>query len=329
MNLIEVKGLTKCFGQHFAVDNVSFEIKKGEIFGLLGPNGAGKTTTIRCLLTLFKPTSGTATISGIDILTNPQQVRQICGYVPQEISVEGDLTAYENLAFYAKLFRVPGAVRRKRIEEVLDSMDLADRANDLVKTFSGGMMRRLEIGQVMVNRPQAIFLDEPSIGLDPVARRTVWTYIRRLRNEIEATILITTHDMNEADELCDRIAIMHGGKIAVVGPPQDLKASLGGDVVTIVSSSPDCPDVLKRMGFEIISQPGDGACDLVVREGDTEMLRILDGLKASSVVVKSASVKRATLDDVFLRYAGMRIEEGGNEWQNVRRSRRNLRRLTK
>jgi ABC-2 type transport system ATP-binding protein len=329
MNLIEVKGLTKRFGQHVAVDSISFDVRKGEIFGLLGPNGAGKTTTIRCLLTLFKPTSGTAIISGIDILANPQQVRQICGYVPQEISVDGDLTAYENLAFYAKLFRVPGAVRRKRIEEVLDSMELANRANDLIKTFSGGMMRRIEIGQVMVNRPHAIFLDEPSIGLDPVARRTVWTYVKRLRDEIGATILLTTHDMNEADELCDRIAIMHGGRIAVIGPPGELKSSLGGDVVTVVSSSPDCPDVLKRMGFEIISQPGNGACDLVVRQGDTEILRILDGLKASGVAVKSASVKRTTLDDVFLRYAGMRIEEGENEWQNVRRSRRNLRRLTK
>ena len=329
MNLIEVKALTKRFGQQVAVDNISFAVSKGEIFGLLGPNGAGKTTTIRCLLTLFKPTLGTATISGIDILTSPQQARKICGYVPQEISVDGDLTAYENLAFYAKLFRVPRAVRKKRIEEVLDSMELADRANHLVKTFSGGMMRRLEIGQVMVNRPQAIFLDEPSIGLDPVARRTVWSYVNRLRDEIDATILITTHDMNEADELCDRIAIMNRGKIVVVGSPRELKSRLGGDVVTVVSSSPNCPDVLKRMGFEIISEPGNGACDLVVKEGDTEMPRILDGLKASDVVVKSASVKRATLDDVFLRYAGMRIEEGENDWRNVRLTRRNLRRLTK
>jgi ABC-2 type transport system ATP-binding protein len=278
---------------------------------------------------LFKPTSGTATISGIDVRTSPQQVRQICGYVPQEISVDGDLTAYENLTFYAKLFRLPGAIRKRRIEEVLDSMGLADRANDLVKTFSGGMMRRLEIGQVMVNRPQAIFLDEPSIGLDPMARQTVWSYVKRLRDEIEATILITTHDMNEADELCDRIAIMNGGKITVMGPPKELKSGMGGDVVTVISSSPDCPDVLKRMGFEIISQPGNGVCDLVVKEGDAEMLRILDGLRASGVAVKSASVKRATLDDVFLRYAGMRIEEGENEWRNVRRSRRNLRRLAK
>jgi len=329
MNLIEVRGLTKRFGQHLAVDNVSFDVKKGEIFGLLGPNGAGKTTTIRCLLTLFRPSSGTALVSGIDILADPQGVRQISGYVPQEISVDGDLTAYENLSFYAKLFRVPRAVRKKRIEEVLYSMELADRAGDLVKTFSGGMMRRLEISQVMVNRPRAIFLDEPSIGLDPMARRTVWTYVRRLREEIDSTILITTHDMNEADALCDRVAIMHGGKIAIIGPPAELKSGLGGDVVTVVSSSPHCPEVLTRMGFEPVSGTGGGSCDLVVRDGDTELPRILDGLKASGVVVKAASIKRATLDDVFLRYAGQRLDQEGKEWQSVRRSRRNLRRLTK
>jgi len=165
MNMIEVKNLTKKFGHFTAVDNISFEVGNNEIFGLLGPNGAGKTTTIRSLLTLVRPTSGQIKISGINIQKNPQQARQLCGYVPQEVSVDGDLSGYENLLMYAKLYYVPGAERKKRIQEALEFMEVSDRANNLVKQYSGGMMRRLEIGQVLVNRPHVLFLDEPSIGL--------------------------------------------------------------------------------------------------------------------------------------------------------------------
>lgn len=218
---IEVKNLTKRFGNFTAVDGISFYVKRGEIFGLLGPNSAGKTT-IRCLLTLIKPTSGSVKVSGISCTENPQQVRQLCGYVPQEVSVDGDLTGYENLLLYAKLYGIPRAVRQKRIEEALKFMGLADRANSLVKTYSGGMMRRLEIAQVLVNQPKVLFLDEPSIGLDPAAKRMIWDYILRLRKDFDVTILLTTHDMLEADELCYRIAIMNLGKIVVTGSPQQL-----------------------------------------------------------------------------------------------------------
>jgi ABC-2 type transport system ATP-binding protein len=325
--MIEVKNLTKRFGPYTAVDDVSFQVGKGEIFGLLGPNGAGKTTTIRCLLTLIKPSSGEARISGIDVLGNPQQVRQLCGYVPQDVSVDGDLTGYENLLLYAKLYYVPGAVRKKRIQEALEFMQLTDRANSLVKTYSGGMMRRLEIGQVLVNQPQVLFLDEPSIGLDPVAKRVIWDYVIRLRDEFDTTILLTTHDMLEADELCDRIAIMNLGKIAVTGSPEQLKARLGGDVVSVSTSEADCGTVLRQLGYQLLSQSGDGVCDLVVSQGDQEIPRILEELKHHGIMTKSVSLKQATLDDVFLQYAGKRIGDSETDWRSTRMMRRTLRRL--
>jgi len=325
--MIEVKNLTKRFGPYTAVDNVSFQVGKGEIFGLLGPNGAGKTTTIRCLLTLIKPTSGGARISDLDVLRNPQQVRQLCGYVPQDVSVDGDLTGYENLLLYAKLYYVPSAVRKKRIQEALEFMELTDRANSLVKTYSGGMMRRLEIGQVLVNQPQVLFLDEPSIGLDPVAKRVIWDYVIRLRDEFDTTILLTTHDMLEADELCDRIAIMNLGKIAVTGSPEQLKAGLGGDVVSVSTSGVDCGTVLRQLGYQLLSQSGDGVCDLVVTHGDQEIPRILEELKHHGIMTKSVSLKQATLDDVFLQYAGKRIGDSETDWRSTRMMRRTLRRL--
>lgn len=325
--MIEVTNLTKRFGHFTAVDSVSFRVEKGEVFGLLGPNGAGKTTTIRCLLTLIKPTAGEVRISGTDALKNPQQARQICGYVPQEVSVDGDLTGYENLLLYAKLYGVPRTLRKKRIQEALEFMGLTDRANSLVKTYSGGMMRRLEIAQVLVNQPRVLFLDEPSIGLDPAAKRMIWDYIIRLRDDFNTTILLTTHDMLEADELCDRIAIMNLGKIAVTGSPQDLKAHLGGDVISITTSSTDCFDVLQSSGYQLLSPSRDSVCDLVVRNGEQEIPRILEELKEHGITARSVSLKRATLDDVFLKYAGIRINEGDTTWKNARLTRRTIRRL--
>ena len=283
MNMIEVDGLTKRFGQFTAVDTVSFHVDKGEIFGLLGPNGAGKTTTIRCLLTLIPVTNGKATVAGIDILKKPQQAREVSGYVPQDVSVDGDLTGYENLLFYARLFHVAGSARKERIREVMRFMDLAEKANDLAKNYSGGMMRRLEIGQVLVNRPRVLFLDEPSIGLDPVAKRMVWDYIQQLRDEFDATILLTTHDMNEADFLCDRIAIMNGGKIVVTGPPSKLKTELGGDIITITSDNSSCRQVLQQLGYQLLPQSQDHDCDLVADNGEKKIPEIIDKLKNHGV----------------------------------------------
>jgi ABC-2 type transport system ATP-binding protein len=329
MDMIEVKNLAKKFGQFTAVDGVSFQVGKGEIFGLLGPNGAGKTTTIRCLLTLIKPTSGEVKISGIDVWKHPGQVRQLCGYVPQDVSVDGDLTGYENLLFYAKLYYVPGSERKRLIQRALEFMQLTDWANSMVKSYSGGMMRRLEIGQVLVNRPRILFLDEPSIGLDPSAKRDIWDYVVRLRNEFDTTILLTTHDMLEADELCDRVAIINRGRMVVIGSPEELKAGLGGDVVSLSTSGADSSPVLRQLGYQLLSQSRDGAYDVVVSNGDREIPRILEELKKHGIATESVSLKRATLDDVFLHYAGKRIDESEADWQSTRMTRRTVRRLRK
>lgn len=326
---IEVKNLTKSFGNFTAVNGISFHVDKGEIFGLLGPNGAGKTTTVRCLLTLTKPNHGGIKVFDIDALKNPQQVRQLCGYVPQEVSVDGDLTGYENLLLYAKLYGIPHALRKKRIEEALKFMGLTDRANNLVKTYSGGMMRRLEIAQVLVNQPKVLFLDEPSIGLDPAAKRMIWDYIIRLREDFDTTILLTTHDMLEADELCDRIAIMNLGEIVVTGSPQQLKASLGGDVVSIATANTDCASILSQLGYQLLARSSDSTCDLVVNNGEQAIPRILEELKRHGVTANSVSIKRATLDDVFLSYAGTRMDESETTWRVARLTRRTIRRLRK
>ena len=205
---VVVEGLTKIYPRVMAVDGVSFDVDAGEIFGLLGPNGAGKTTTIRMLLTLIKPTAGTIRIFGIDGLKSPEEVRRMAGYVPQDVSVDAELSGYENILMYSKLYGVPGKERKKRIEDVLSYLGLLERADSMVSTYSGGMMRRLEIAQALVNRPRILFLDEPSIGLDPGAQKAIWGLIERLCDEFGTTIFLTTHDMNEADTLCDRIGIM-------------------------------------------------------------------------------------------------------------------------
>lgn len=327
MSMIEVSNLTKKFGHFTAVDGISFNVEKGEIFGLLGPNGAGKTTTIRSLLTLVRPTSGEMKISGIEVLRKPQDVRKICGYVPQDVSVDGELTGYENLLLYAKYYYIPAEERKKRIREALEFMEIADRANHLVKTYSGGMMRRLEIGQVIVNRPRVLFLDEPSIGLDPAAKRMIWNYVVRLRNEFDTTILLATHDMLEADELCDRIAIMNQGKIAVTGSPNELKAELGGDIVSVTASGANIAVVLTQSGYKLLSGSQDGSFDLVVSDGNIEIPRVLEKLKENGIATKSVSLKRATLDDVFLKYAGKRIGESESDWRSTKNIRRTIKKL--
>ncbi len=233
MAILETKALTRCFNGHTAVDALAIAVEAGEVFGLLGPNGAGKTTTIKMLTTLLPPTSGTASVAGFDIVRQAREVRRVIGYVPQLVSADGNLSGYENLLIFAKLYDIPRRERDSRIGEALDLVGLADAANRMVREYSGGMIRRLEIAQSMLHRPRVLFLDEPTVGLDPVARRAVWDHIERLRREYGATILMTTHLMEEADHLCQRVAIMHLGRVAAIGTPAALKASLGGNGITL------------------------------------------------------------------------------------------------
>jgi ABC-2 type transport system ATP-binding protein len=227
--IVETHALTRIYGELKAVDALDLCVEQGETFGLLGPNGAGKTTTIKMLTTLLPPTSGTATIDGFDIRSQSAQVRRSIGYVPQLISADGSLTGYENLLVFAKLYSLPHGEREQRIRTALDFMGLADAADKMVKAYSGGMIRRLEIAQSILHRPAILFLDEPTVGLDPVARNTVWDHIEELRREFNTTIFLTTHLMEEADNLCQRVAIMHLGKIAAIGSPAALKAEIGGE----------------------------------------------------------------------------------------------------
>jgi ABC-2 type transport system ATP-binding protein len=219
--------LTRVFGELVAVDHLDLEVERGVIFGLLGPNGAGKSTTIKVLTTLLPPTSGGARVAGFDVSRQAAAVRRHIGYVPQLLSADGGLTGRENLSLSARLYRVPGAERRRRIADALAFMDLADSADHLVRTYSGGMIRRLEVAQAMLHEPEVLFLDEPTIGLDPVARRAVWERLLELKRRSGMTILLTTHDMEEADALCDQLAIMHQGVVALAGPPGALKDALG------------------------------------------------------------------------------------------------------
>jgi ABC-2 type transport system ATP-binding protein len=232
-SIIEVLHLVKKFRDFAAVDDISFTVGAGEIFAFLGPNGAGKSTTIKMLITLLAPTSGTAIIDGHDILHHAPAVRNTIGYVPQMISVDGTLTAYENLMLMARLYDIPRTERKERVNEVLSFLNLDEHANSLVRTFSGGMIRKMEVGQAMLHRPKLLLLDEPTTGLDPVARQSVWEHLLELRDRFGTTIFFSTHNMEEADDVSDQVAIMNRGKIAVIGKADELKAKTGKSDATL------------------------------------------------------------------------------------------------
>jgi ABC-2 type transport system ATP-binding protein len=229
--IIEAQALTRRFDSLTAVDALTLTVAAGEVFGLLGPNGAGKTTAMKMLTTLLPPTSGTAKVAGFDIVRESFRVRRVIGYVPQALSVDGSLTGYENLLIFAKLYDIPRKQRESRLRDALAFMGLSDAADKLVREYSGGMIRRLEIAQSTLHRPKLLFLDEPTIGLDPLARKAVWDHLEQLRDDFGTTIFLTTHYIEEADVLCSRVAIMHLGKIAVIGTPAELKAAVGAETL--------------------------------------------------------------------------------------------------
>jgi ABC-2 type transport system ATP-binding protein len=313
-NAIQVKDLTKKFGDLIAVQKLNFVVGSGEIFGLLGPNGAGKTTTLSILCTILKPTSGTATVNGFDVMKHPLQVRKSIGIIFQEPSIDDRLTGRENLEMHANLYGVPPKEQKTRIKEVLKLVDLEDRADSLMRTYSGGMRRRLEIARGLVHRPKVLFLDEPTLGLDPQTREHIWSYIKELNKRENITMILTTHYMDEADRLCDRIAIIDYGKIVALDKPQRLKEQLEGDII-FVKSAPN-EDLLKKLS-EMTSvknvQQFDGELRLVVREGHAVMPRIVETAANLGIRVESMSIREPTLEDVFIHYTGREMRHVDSE----------------
>src|SRR3989344_2809770 len=310
MNMIETHDLVKRYNKHNAVDKVSLAIEEGEIFGLLGPNGAGKTTTMMMLTTLREPTSGSAEVNGFDIVKEPAKVRKSIGIVFQDPSSDEILTGYENLKLHGMLYDMPGDLREKRIKEVLALVDLSGRKNDLVKKYSGGMRRRLELARGLMHHPKILFLDEPTLGLDPQTRANIWDYIKKLNENEKITIMLTTHYMEEADKLCDRIAIIDSGKIVALDSPQNLKRIVGGDVVSI--KSPDTKKISNAFAKEKWVNKikiHDGAIDVSVNKAEEmlpKLLKITNEIKSEII---SISVHKPTLEDVFLHFTGKTIRE--------------------
>jgi ABC-2 type transport system ATP-binding protein len=312
MNAIEVDHLTKKFGDFTAVDAISFAVPGNEIFGLLGPNGAGKTTLIRMLTTLTPPTSGSAHVAGFDVVREATGVRQSMGVIPQALTSDPELTAEENLAIHGKLYGVPAAKREELIERLLRSVELEKFRYQLVRTFSGGMRRRLEIARGLMHSPKILFLDEPTTGLDPVSRTHVWEMIERLRDQEKLTILLTTHYMDEADKLCDRIAIVDHGQLMALDSPHRLKASVpGNDVVEAeFANAPEgWADDLRRIDAVEDVQVRDGTVRLSSSEGPRTIGALMDLARERGVVVRRVSVASTTLDDVFLHFTGRGLRD--------------------
>jgi ABC-2 type transport system ATP-binding protein len=300
--VIEARKLVKTFGSIEAVRGIDLEVGRGEIFGFLGPNGAGKSTTINILCTLLKPTSGTASVAGFDVARQPNEVRQRLGLVFQDPSLDIQLTARENLEFHAFLYRVPKSVRATRIADVLEMVQLTDRADSLVMTFSGGMKRRLEIARGVLHTPEVLFLDEPTIGLDTQTRRHIWRYLNELPGR-GVTIFMTTHYMEEA-EFCDRIAIIDNGQIQAIGTPEELKGMVGGDVVTITTADDEAAAPLVGVIAGSAPVASDGTLRVEVADGAAFVPRLVRDL---SVEVTSVAFRRPSLDDVFLKLTGHTI----------------------
>ncbi len=302
---ISVAGLRKQFGDFEAVKGVSFEVGAAEVFGFLGPNGAGKSTTINMLCTLLKPTSGEARVAGFDVVRERDDVRRNIGLVFQDPTLDGYLTAAQNLKLHAELYGVPSALVAPRMEQVLRMVGLWDRKDGQVMMFSGGMRRRLVIARGLMHSPRVLFLDEPTIGLDPQTRRSIWTYIRQLQEREEITIFMTTHYMDEA-EWCDRIAIMDKGEIVALDSPETLKAGVGADRVTIQTDDNDAAIAALRERFGVEAKISEGAVTFGVPGGEQFVPRLFAEL---AVAIRSVSVSRPTLDDVFMSFTGSTIRD--------------------
>ena len=319
---IETISLTKSFGDVIAVNDVSFSVETGEIFGFLGPNGAGKSTTMMILTTLLKPSSGRALVYGHDVRDDPKKVRQSIGFVQQETTVDEYLTGRENLILQAKLNHIPTGEIKSRIDEVLDLIELTEKQHESVVTYSGGMRKRLDIAGGLLHRPKVLFLDEPTVGLDIQTRRKIWEYIKKIHDEYEMTIFLTTHYMEEADQLCDRIGIIDDGKIQIIDSPQNMKNALGNEVITItiedVKNNVTFLDELKKIEFIKKIKTDDSKITIFASNGTKVIPLVFKISSELDVKISSLSLTQPTLDDVFISYTGHEIRDADSNYNRKR-----------
>jgi ABC-2 type transport system ATP-binding protein len=310
-DIIRAEGLTKVFNHSLtAVDHINFSVKHGEVFGFLGPNGAGKTTTINMLITVLRPTSGTAHILGSDLARQNTQVRNSIGVVPQEYTADEDLSAMENILLCADLYGIPRSVSKKRAVELLQLVELTEFKDKRVQTYSGGMRRRLELACGLINRPKLLFLDEPTLGLDVQTRAATWNYVRKLKQEFGMTLFMTTHYLEEADALCDRIAIIDHGKIVVIGKPEDLKNSLGGDIITLsIKQDADITELISKIGHVKEVKKENGSYTIRSENGEITAPLIIEALRNEGYVVTKLSLTKPTLNEVYLHYTGKSMRD--------------------
>ncbi len=322
--IIKVSGLTKTFGELTAVNHVSFEVNRGEIFGFLGPNGAGKTTTINMLTTVLRPTSGSASVGGFDVARQSRDVRRNIGVVPQEYTADEDLTGYDNVMLCAQLYDIPKRDAEERIKELLNIVQLNDAKDKRVETYSGGMRRRLELAAGLINRPRVLFLDEPTLGLDVQTRKAVWDYIRLLKEKYNMTLFVTTHYLEEADQVCDRIAIIDHGKILVIDSPKALKESLGGDVIEINvdgGTSEEIVNSLRQIPNVREVTRKDGTYRIKAMNGEETAPMVLDLMHKLGLKVTKIAMTEPTLDEVYLERTGKSMrEEEGSRGDNFKRA---------
>lgn len=309
---VETRSLSKSFGTVNAVNDISFTVKSGEIFGFLGPNGAGKSTTIMILTTLLKPTSGQALVSGFDVLTQAKQVRQSIGYVQQESTVDEYLTGRENLLLQARLNHIPKDQINKRIDDVLELIELSDKQNDPVVTYSGGMRKRLDIAGGLLHHPKVLFLDEPTVGLDIQTRRKIWEYIKKIHKEFDMTIFLTTHYMEEADQLCDRIGIIDHGKIQIIDSPENMKNAMGNEVISLTFENGNSENFLSQLRqIDLIKKINEdnNKLTLFASKGTEVIPKIFQISSDLQIKIISISLTQPTLDDVFISYTGREIRD--------------------
>ena len=308
MAIIEIKSLTKAFGRIQAVQGIDLNIEKGEIFGLLGPNGAGKTTTIGMLCTIIRPTSGSATLAGFDIIKNPAEVRRQVGIVFQDPTLDTVLTGHENLELHARLYGVPAAQREKRIAEMLELVDLTDRSRDVTRTYSGGMRRRLELARGLLHKPAVLFLDEPTLGLDPQTRARTWDYIKKMAQKEQTTVVLTTHYMEEAQLVCDRVGIIDHGRIMALDAPDNLKESMGGDLVVIRAKEQPLQKI-QTLPYVTEVKQNEGTVEITMKYAHLHLPELLSIIPN----VECVEVRVPTLNDVFIKLTGRDIREDSPE----------------